>query len=114
DLLKFLKLEEDIAIENGNASEGEYDLFVPPEKREKPAEEVKEEPAEETKEPEEEIDEEGNKVEVVEQVTINGVVYTIPPNRKLEVGGKIIDVDELLATEGEEVSLDDVAEDLKE
>lgn len=112
ELFKFLKLEEDVAIENGNGEQGEYDLFVPPDQREPPKEEEKEE--EKKNEETVEDEEEEEKKEVVEQVTINGVVYTIPPDRKIEVGGRIIDVDELLATEGEEVDLEEVADDLKE
>ena len=115
DLFKFLKLEEDITIENGRSSEtGEYDLFVPFDQRKASIESSKINDKMNDKVAEDEVEDEEVEQEVVEQVTINGVVYTIPPNRKIEVGGRIIDVDELLATEGEEVELDEVAQDLKD
>lgn len=103
ELLKFLKLEEDITIENGK---GEDDLFRPPGQEDQDKKED-----DEAKKAEEE--DENVELEVKEQCTINGVVYDIPPDRKINVGGRIIDVDELIANEAEEISLDEVGEELK-
>ena len=53
-------------------------------------------------------------MEVREQVTINGIVYEIPPDRKINIGGRIIDVDELMKEEGDEIELDDLDDRLKD
>lgn len=105
ELLKFLKLEEDITIENGK---GEDDLFIPSGQDDQPNEEKEKKEEEKFDESDENVE-----LEVKEQCTINGVVYDIPPDRKINVGGRIIDVDELIANEAEEISLDDVDDELK-
>lgn len=116
ELMKFLKLTEDISIENGIASsEGEYDLFDPNKVNQSAAEpEPEEKKEEEEKEELEEDGEEKVNTEVREQITVNGVVYDIPPDRKITIGGRTIDVDELMAEEGESKSLSELDDNLKE
>lgn len=114
ELLTFLKLDADLTIENGDQT-GEDDLFVPRTEEEEKAAVQAEAVAKEAKDKEKVAEDEDEDVQVVEveQVTINGVVYEIPPSRKINVGGREIDVDELLANESEEIALEDVDESLK-
>ncbi|KAH9520742.1 SH3-binding, glutamic acid-rich protein, variant 2 [Dermatophagoides farinae] len=121
-LFQFLKLEEDITIENGDGDEN--DLFNPTgETATKGDENDNDKPKENghddnnnnnNNDDENEDDDEDVKMEVREQVTINGVVYEIPPDRKINIGGRIIDVDELMKEEGDEIELDDVDDNLKD
>ncbi|KAF7495221.1 SH3 domain-binding glutamic acid-rich -like protein [Sarcoptes scabiei] len=119
ELFEFLKLEEDITIENGNGDD-ENDLFIPPDshkndnKKESDSRKGSKADKNNDENADEEVEDEELDTEIREQITINGVVYDIPKSRKITVGGRTINVDELLATEGEEVDLDSVDEKLKE
>lgn len=116
ELLKFLRLEEDISIENGTASnEGEYDLFDPNKVQTVLDTESNgfNGKVEQGMDIGNEDEEEDINTEVREQITVNGVVYTIPPDRRITIGGRTIDVDELLANEAETISLEDVDDNLK-
>lgn len=105
-----MQLQEDITIENGDNYD-ENDVFKPEQgiKNDENYNEVNNEEKNETNDDEEQV-----KTEVCEQITVNGVVYDIPPDRKITIGGRVINVDELMATEGEEIDIDDVDEKLKE
>lgn len=111
-MFDFLQLEEDITIENGDNND-ENDIFKP-EQGNKNDEKSNKVSNEEKNENNGDADEEEVKTEVCEQITVNGVVYDIPPDRKITIGGRVINVDELMATEGEEIDIDDVDEKLKE
>ncbi|OTF71717.1 SH3 domain-binding glutamic acid-rich protein-like protein [Euroglyphus maynei] len=109
-LFQFLKLEEDITIENGDGDEN--DLFNP--HGDETATKGDDNNDNDNDKLKENGDDEDVKEEVREQVTINGVVYEIPPDRKINIGGRIIDVDELMKEEGDEIDLDDVDDRLKD
>ncbi|KAH9421646.1 SH3-binding, glutamic acid-rich protein [Dermatophagoides pteronyssinus] len=114
-LFQFLKLEEDITIENGDGDEN--DLFNPTgETATKGDDNINNNVNDDVKLKENgnNEDDEDVKLEVREQVTINGIVYEIPPDRKINIGGRIIDVDELMKEEGDEIELDDLDDRLKD